>query len=88
MQAENDSNRLTAKQCRLLAGLTQPELSGLSGVSKSTIATIENGVVKNPAPVVLEKIGLAIERRSKDRHRENASLPIVTYREYVLSLGA
>lgn len=88
MQSKTDhTQRLTPKHCRLLAGLTQPELAGLAKVSRSTVMNIENGSVKNPAPVVLEKIGLVIEKRSNDRHLLNRSLPVVTYREYVLSLG-
>lgn len=89
MQSKTDhSQRLTPKQCRLLAGLNQPELAALAKVDTKTVHRIENGTCKNPSPVILEKIGLAIEKRSRDRNLLNDSLPLVSYRDYVLSLGA
>lgn len=87
MQTANDTQRMNPKQCRLLAGLNQPELAELAGVSQATVSGIEQGKNQNPSPLILEKLGLAIERRTYERNLANKSLPLVTYRDYVMSLN-
>ncbi len=52
------------KTARVLAGLTQIELSCLSGVSQSVIAKIENGQV-DPAYSTVSKLFAALEKTDK-----------------------
>ena len=41
-------------------GFTQEELAVACGVRKNTITRIENGAIKNPSSVTLEKIATAL----------------------------
>ena len=47
------------KEARTSAGLTQRELSEISGIPQNTISTIENGTRKNPGISTLISIAAA-----------------------------
>lgn len=49
------------KQAREERGITQKELSNMSGVSYSTLTKLESGIIKNPSFVVIYKLTRALD---------------------------
>lgn len=54
------------RQVRTDRGITQRELSKMSGVSYSTLTKLETGVIKNPSFVVIYKITKALDMKLDD----------------------
>ena len=52
------------RRVRLTKGLSQRELSRLSGVSQATISMIENGII-DPRFSIMERLSKALEREGK-----------------------
>jgi transcriptional regulator with XRE-family HTH domain len=54
------------RQARTDRGITQRELSKMSGVSYSTLTKLETGIIKNPSFVVIFRITKALDIRVDD----------------------
>lgn len=60
---ETTSRRMTLKQARELAGLTQRQLADLAGLKISSISDVENGRIQNPSHTFVKKVIRALHRR-------------------------
>jgi len=54
------------RQVRTDRGITQRELSKMSGVSYSTLTKLETGIIKKPSLVVIFKITKALDMKLDD----------------------
>jgi len=78
---------------RAAAELSIRQLSAQSGVAKTVIAELENGLYKSPSPVALANLAAALELRTSDLFLlagiplpdDLPSLPVMLRTEYDLS---
>ncbi len=54
------------KEARIAAGMTQQELSAISGVPQNTISTLESGKRTNPGIDTLIPLALALGKKVDD----------------------